>query len=71
MRLIARSWERFGLLQKRDLIDGEGDVWACVVRDVGEDADDLAAMPFRFSFEPVFVVGEDGSREDGSSGGRN
>jgi len=38
----------------------------CVVRDVGEDADDLAVMPFRFPLEAVFVV-----REDDSSGDRN
>ena len=49
--------------ETRHLIDGEGDVWACVVRDVGEDADDLVVTPFHFPLEAVFVV-----REDGGSG---
>ena len=52
--------------EARNLIDGEGDVRACVIGDVGENADDLAVMPFSFPLETVVVVIQNSSSWGGN-----
>ena len=52
--------------ETRHLIDGEGDVRACVIGDVSENADNLAVMPFRFPLEAVFVAIENSSSWGGN-----
>jgi len=48
------------------LIDGEGDVRACVIGDVSENADDLAVVPFRFPLKAVVVAIENSSSWGGN-----